>query len=1704
MKKLKFCLSFLLTLALIMGVIPKTTIAATSTTPLITATSDQTITIVKPITPAQEATLFTQDTYDLAIDHDFAQYRTIGIKNNLAVPYEYYLTCENVPADLAMGFIKAGSELDPVLIDANATSEVELAIFAQNAKQRSYTFNVKAYQVVNGTSTLIDEAVINLSVTSGNLTVDCTLTSDDPTTLAKTMTLRNIGDTNISDTTVSLNGEVANYVSFNPYIQNLPLAVNETVTFKMSPDLSKMKRNNIKLLTGNIVISGLGQTKEFPITFDVGNNEIIDTTLGELALINDGNPFVNLQIDETSITPDSNNYSNQNEAQVAVNYDLTCGINGEETSPSRVVMNVSNEIDNTIPENGVTTVTNENGKLVINYKGHLTQEQYNLFMTSSNSQQSLLSLTNGISTLAAEPSIPPSQIPMPSNEEGLGISVIIEFAGFIEEVGSKETGEPSGVVNALSLAYTLPGIASDTWNTLSVLSNPNIPINVRNQYAELQITKNFLTGVAAFAYLLGPLGAVIAGIAVAGVNYGLSEYQNYLLDPNDKGFLLNVLGFFFDIFGYQCTNVGSITSNFYPPSYVSADKSKTSMYYTGRMYGKGGAWGEDLIPYKTNYDYLLNGQKVTSDTNPGLGELSMTKIPTDYLNFGEKNTIVRDYDTYPGHDFFSTENEIIIMYPSDTEVSFVTNPENLPDVRLLPDFAVYPENIYFSEKNPIINVPTKIKFNYYNKGVQSGYYTLKVYVNNQLIKSIENDFLQYFSSKQLELDWTPTQANNEIRIELINKSIGLDERKTDNNIATKTITARQRVVPVISSVAPTGIVGNIDALSAVVAGNDDVTNVQFYLNYALENGVVQKALLPDGNTKYWISISPLVAGNYTVEAYVYYKQAYGEALISSSSNFTVQNINPLDPTNPIDDGIRFNQYQTDITSYVNSSFYPSFSLYKEGYPNNYLNTNDYLSKIIVTITQNDTIIQRNSTSDLSFNALKAGTAKVKLEYNNQSIEFNVTIKSAEEAPGCLINLQYPSPNAGYLYMQILRKDSYAGRWYIYGANAQKISNNQYKFLFTSSDIVTNPQNYLYSFVDNGRLFYGKLNSTSVTVTDTGLKKLSFKQVPGLTVTSISVAYDPDNDGVKTSVNVSGTNIAYLPPGSYDVSVSFIKDNVIHSYISTLNISADVEIDLSQEIETKPQTQSLTFTWSSLFENKANGLSIYPNTSNGTTPSLNFYSYSKGEKVYISEGQYNTSLYLINSNVSYEFINNTSVPANSDKVINIGDTFTGTISYNNLSQPQISGNNLSFSALNCLDANGNELDYFYGRNGTAKVPCVFILTNINNPTDVIQIPFESENLHNMKITLPDVEGSYTGKLLIYSGTVTQTQTYTITATAVVGGTTTGTNTYNENSLVTLTATANAGYVFDGWYENNVKINGANATYQFNAIANRTLEARFVQSNTSYTVTFDTGNGSAITPLNISSGSFIPRPSNPTSDNKLFVEWYKDPALTNVWLFDEDTVTNNAQLYAKWIDAPSVNSGIFKAIIDPLNRGEITIVDVTAGGTITKPSDPIRTGYTFGGWYADYNCTIPWDFSSVVTSSMTLYSKWLKVQSIPSTPVILTPPTANPILISDPFVYVGTLDNTPVSNPTNTTAIQKDVKLKNAVIYASDKTLNIGDKFVFMEGVTARDNGGKGKDLTKRVTISGTINTLKAGSYPITYKVKGANGKTVTKIVTITVK
>ena len=143
---------------------------------------------------------------------------------------------------------------------------------------------------------------------------------------------------------------------------------------------------------------------------------------------------------------------------------------------------------------------------------------------------------------------------------------------------------------------------------------------------------------------------------------------------------------------------------------------------------------------------------------------------------------------------------------------------------------------------------------------------------------------------------------------------------------------------------------------------------------------------------------------------------------------------------------------------------------------------------------------------------------------------------------------------------------------------------------------------------------------------------------------------------------------------------------------------------------------------------------------------------------------------------------------------------------------------------------------------------------------------------------------------------------------------------------------------------------------------------------YTVKFEANGGSpAPSPQNIVHGAQVVMPPTMTKTGYNFGGWYKDADCTNQWDFAADAVTGAITLYAKWNDIPlSTCTVTFNA-----NGGSPApnSQDITHGGKVVQPPAMTKSGFGFGGWYKEADCTNQWDFAvDTVTGNITLYAKW----------------------------------------------------------------------------------------------------------------------------------
>lgn len=144
---------------------------------------------------------------------------------------------------------------------------------------------------------------------------------------------------------------------------------------------------------------------------------------------------------------------------------------------------------------------------------------------------------------------------------------------------------------------------------------------------------------------------------------------------------------------------------------------------------------------------------------------------------------------------------------------------------------------------------------------------------------------------------------------------------------------------------------------------------------------------------------------------------------------------------------------------------------------------------------------------------------------------------------------------------------------------------------------------------------------------------------------------------------------------------------------------------------------------------------------------------------------------------------------------------------------------------------------------------------------------------------------------------------------------------------------------------------------------------------YTVTFNSQGGSEVASQAVYAGEKIVKPANPTKEKEYFVDWYKEAECTNVWDFENETVSQDITLYAKW-------TSIAYTVTFETNGGTAIEAQLVPEGTFaTKPATaPTKEGNLFEGWYTEQTMTNLFKFYTPITKDITLYAKWMDISSI----------------------------------------------------------------------------------------------------------------------------
>lgn len=184
--------------------------------------------------------------------------------------------------------------------------------------------------------------------------------------------------------------------------------------------------------------------------------------------------------------------------------------------------------------------------------------------------------------------------------------------------------------------------------------------------------------------------------------------------------------------------------------------------------------------------------------------------------------------------------------------------------------------------------------------------------------------------------------------------------------------------------------------------------------------------------------------------------------------------------------------------------------------------------------------------------------------------------------------------------------------------------------------------------------------------------------------------------------------------------------------------------------------------------------------------------------------------------------------------------------------------------------------------------------------------------------------------------------------------------------------------------------------------------------SYRVVFETNGGQNYSPIVVGSTDEsvyyinLPTYRELTRSGYKLVGWYTDSALTNQVTLNAEGkfhVTSNCTLYAKWEVANKVTfDKDYRSTVASSKSFDL----VSPGSTVAQPANPSLEDHTFVGWSTSKASYIPYDFSTSVTSDITLYAVYsAKLDRIDSTKDDLE--TSNGTVCfettaSNPFIFV----------------------------------------------------------------------------------------------------
>jgi uncharacterized repeat protein (TIGR02543 family) len=286
-----------------------------------------------------------------------------------------------------------------------------------------------------------------------------------------------------------------------------------------------------------------------------------------------------------------------------------------------------------------------------------------------------------------------------------------------------------------------------------------------------------------------------------------------------------------------------------------------------------------------------------------------------------------------------------------------------------------------------------------------------------------------------------------------------------------------------------------------------------------------------------------------------------------------------------------------------------------------------------------------------------------------------------------------------------------------------------------------------------------------------------------------------------------------------------------------------------------------------------------------------------------------------------------------------------------------------------------LNYQDGR--TDSTTSVLVGSNLNQPTSPTRSGYTfsgwSTTSSGSTIVFPYAHNQ-SDNFMIYAIWTVDASYFIVTFNSGGGSGSMADQVANSATNLSLNTFTRTGYSFAGWY---TEPNGKGTPYadgaSFAFTSNTTLFATWIF--TGYVVSFDTQGGNSLNQVVLNNGSSISTPTEPTKSGSTFSGWSVTNSGSTLTFPYTPATFSDLTLYAIWITPP------FTVTFDSNGGTAVANQSTTAGGTLTEPSAPTKSGYIFMGWTKkDGDPAVNFPFTHGASSNFTLYAIWINSYTI----------------------------------------------------------------------------------------------------------------------------